>query len=316
MKRDGKGGRVLVVGSANMDMVVSTERFPRPGETVLGGDFGMYPGGKGANQAVACARLGGRVSFLGKMGADVFRDRLLDSLRADGVDVDCVQIHPERATGVALITVDETGQNQIIVASGSNMALSAEDVDRHEHLFAASDVVMLQLEIPLGTVMRAAVVAKRHGAQVMLNPAPAADLPDELLKQVDVITPNESEAELLTGTTMSDGSSATAARTLLDKGVRDVVLTLGARGALHAGASGSRQHPAYQVDAVDTTAAGDAFNGALAYSLGRGDDLEEAIPFANAVAACCVRRKGAQTSMPTLEEVERLQQEQSIAAAE
>ena len=294
---------VLVVGSANMDMVVSTSRFPKPGETVLANDFNMFPGGKGANQAVACARLGGDVSFLAKMGRDIFRDRLFESLEGDSVDVSSVLTDEEAPTGIALITVDSTGQNEILVVSGSNMKLDASDVDAHEELFDHADFLMLQLEIPLETVMRAAQFAAERGARVILNPAPAAELPDELLAAVDVLTPNESEMELLTGRSVeSETGAVEAARELIGRGVRDVVLTLGSRGALHVSAETARAYPAFQVEAVDSTAAGDAFNGALVFALSRGDTIESAVPFANAVAACCVTRPGAQASMPTLQE--------------
>lgn len=302
---------VLVVGSANMDMVVSTGRFPRPGETVLASDFGMYPGGKGANQAVSCAKLGGDVTFLAKMGRDMFRDRLSESLESEGVDISNVLLDEEAPTGIALITVDGTGQNEIVVVSGSNMELTAGEISAQEELFDRARVVVLQLEIPLETVVRAAQLAQERGADVILNPAPATELPDTLLRAVDFITPNESETELLTGRTVSDDDSAVeAARDLISRGVANVILTLGDRGVLHVTSDAARAYPAFRVDAVDTTAAGDAFNGALAYALSRGSNLNAALPFANAVAACCVTRMGAQTSMPSLSDVERFRQEQ------
>lgn len=304
---------VLVVGSANMDMVVSTSRFPKPGETVMARDFGMYPGGKGANQAVACAKLGGDVTFLGKVGRDMFRDRLLKSLDAEGVDASNVLVDEHAPTGIALITVDRTGQNEIVVVSGSNMKLTPDEVSRRKKLFERAGVVMLQLEIPIETVMMAARLAKAAGARVILNPAPApsAELPDELLRTVDYITPNESEAEMLTGNMATDGAaSIDAARCLIERGVGDVLLTLGERGVVHVTVDGATAYPAYEVDVVDTTAAGDAFNGAFAYAVSRGQSIEDAVPFANAVAACCVTRRGAQTSMPSLENVERFRREQ------
>lgn len=303
---------VLVVGSANMDMVVSTERFPRPGETVLAREFGMYPGGKGANQAVACARLGGDVTFLGKMGRDIFRERLEESLRQDHVRLDDILIDPDASTGIALIMVDESGQNEIVVVSGSNMNLTPVEVDSKAELFDRAGVVMLQLEIPLDTVVRAAQLAKERGARVILNPAPAAQLPGALLEAVDYLTPNESETELLTGMSVHDRDSAiVAARRLIDRGVSNVILTLGDRGALYLNAKDEQSFPAHQVEAVDTTAAGDAFNGALAFSLAREDDPEDAVPFANAVAAYCVTRMGAQTSMPSLQEAMAFSRERS-----
>ncbi|MEX0599093.1 MAG: ribokinase [Rhodothermales bacterium] len=298
-------GSVLVVGSANMDLVVKTSRFPRPGETVLGREFGMYAGGKGANQAVACARLGGDVVFVACMGRDVFRDRLFESLTRDGIDLSHVRVDEEASTGVALITVDESGQNEIVVASGSNMHLRAEDMTAHEELFDAADVLLLQLEVPMETVVRAARMASRCGTRVILNPAPAAELPEELFQVVDYLTPNESEAEILSGHRVDDyASAARAAGALVDRGVPNVIVTLGSRGALYAGVRGVRSYAAYPTVSVDTTAAGDAFSGAIAFALSRGDDVEKAVAFANAVAACCVRRMGAQTAMPTLDEVD------------
>lgn len=296
---------VLVVGSANMDMVVSTPRFPKPGETVLAGEFGMYPGGKGANQAVACAKLGGEVTILAKMGKDMFSEQLTESLERDGVDVGHVFTDEDTPTGIALITVDQTGQNEILVVSGSNMNLTPAEIESEADLFDRAGIVMLQLEIPLDVVVRSVQLAKESGAAVILNPAPAAELPDSLLRSVDFITPNESETELLTGRTVDDHTSAVAAaRTLIEKGVRHVILTLGERGVIHVSAEGANAFPAYSVDVVDTTAAGDAFNGALAFALSQGRTVEEAVPFANAVAGYCVTRMGAQTSMPTYGEVE------------
>lgn len=299
MNNQEAGPAVLVVGSANMDMVVRCEQFPRPGETVFGGEFGMYPGGKGANQAVACARLGGTVFFLGKMGEDVFRDQLAAGLRRDGVRLDHLLVDPETPTGIALITVAGDGQNEIIVVSGSNMKLSPADVEARRDVFAAARIVLLQLEVPLETVCRAAELAREAGATVILNPAPARPLPAALLSRVDYLTPNETEAELLTGVAVTDEASAErAARGLLDRGVGRVVVTMGEKGALLVEPGGSRLFAARPVQAVDTTAAGDAFNGALAHALAEGRALEDAIPFANTVAAFAVTRKGAQTSMP------------------
>ena len=299
----GSSRRVVVVGSANMDMVVSCDRFPKPGETVLAGQFGMYPGGKGANQAVACARLGGNVTLLAKMGNDVFRDRLTESLESNGVDISHLLIDETASTGIALITVDGTGQNEIVVVSGSNMELSEEDVRHNREIFEGAAVVLLQLEIPLETVMEAARIGKAEGAKIILNPAPARDLPDELLSLIDVLTPNESEAELLSGIPVRDRSSARAsAEAIQARGVREVVITLGSRGAVHVAGS-ETSFPAYRVDAQDTTAAGDAFNGALAFGLASGRACGDAIAMANAVAAFSVTRMGAQPSMPSNEEV-------------
>lgn len=312
MSKKATSGSVLVVGSANMDMVVSTARFPQPGETVLADGFGMYSGGKGANQAVACAKLGGDVAILAKMGRDMFADRLSESLTSDGVILDHVLTDEDSTTGIALITVDGSGQNEIVVVSGSNMKLTSEEIESKTDLFERADIVMLQLEIPLDTVIRAAQLAKERGAEVILNPAPAADLPRSLLKYVDYITPNESETEQITGLTVDDHESAVgAARALIGRGVGHVILTLGERGVLHVTKDDADSYPACQVEVVDTTAAGDAFNGALAFALSRGDHLEGAVPFANTVAGYCVTRMGAQASMPSLEELETFRKHQN-----
>jgi ribokinase len=296
---------VLVVGSANMDMVVACERFPAPGETILTDELTMFPGGKGANQAVAAARLGGRVRFLGKLGDDVFRPRLLESLDADDVDTSHVLLDEGASTGVALITVNGEGENQIIVVSGSNMRLTPNEIEAERALFDEADIVLLQLEIPVETVERAVRLAKVAGALVILNPAPACDLPDALLRQVDFLTPNESEATLLTGVRVTDRASAErAARKLVEQGVRHVVVTLGADGALLVTADRVLHVPARVVTAVDTTAAGDAFNGALAQALAGRLDIDDALAFATDVAAYAVTHRGAQASMPTLQALE------------
>jgi ribokinase len=301
-----KNDAILVVGSANMDLVVKTRRFPAPGETMLGGAFGMFPAGKGANQAVACAKLGGNVSFLGNLGRDVFGDRLTKGMHADGVRVEHVKRDLKLPTGIALITVDAAGQNEIIVASGSNMAMRPADMERNRALFAAARVLLLQLEIPLDTVVQAARIAHTHGANVILNPAPACSLPHSLLRLIDILTPNETELGQLTATRIAGKASIReAARMLLRIGVKNVLVTMGSNGCMLVNKDVCRSFPARRVKAVDTTAAGDAFNGALAVSLARGEHLEAAIPFASDVAACSVMRMGAQSSMPTMREVKR-----------
>lgn len=295
---------ILVVGSANMDMVVKTRRFPGPGETVFGGGFGMFPGGKGANQAVCCAKLGGKVKFLGKMGKDVLGERLARSMEKDGVCLERLKIDPKKSTGIALITVDGDGQNEIVVVSGSNMELLPADVARETSAFGDIGVVLLQLEIPLATVEQTVRMARERGVTVILNPAPARRLPAALVRRIDYMTPNETELEQLTGVRCSgNGDIHSAASTLLRAGVRNVVVTLGAKGCLLVNAERKKFFPSYRVKAVDTTAAGDAFNGALAYSLADGNAPETAIPFANAVAAFSVTRMGAQCSMPTRREI-------------
>ena len=296
--------RILVVGSANMDMVVLTKRFPQPGETVFGGRFGMFPGGKGANQAVAAARLGGQVFFLGKMGRDLFQEKLTASMKKDGVRLERLAIDPEEPTGIALITVDDEGQNEIVVVSGSNMKLLPEDIERERSIFGSVRIVLLQLEVPLPTVVRTAKIAREHAVTVVLNPAPARRLPKTLLRTIDYLTPNETELEQLSGIPVSRTSAAErAARRLLDQGVKNILVTMGAKGCLLVNGRGARLYPARKVKPVDTTAAGDAFNGAFAYALASGQSLDEAIPFANAAAAVSVTRVGAQSSMPMMMEV-------------
>ena len=299
-------GGVLVVGSANMDLVVSAERFPAPGETVLGRHFDMFPGGKGANQAVACARLGGKTVFLGKMGQDNFKDMLIKSMGGNGVLLDHLLIDGENGTGTALITVDGKGENEIIVISGSNMCLNPEEVSVNASLFREARVVLTQLEIPMATVQKAAELAKENGDIFILNPAPANVLPQDLLTLIDYLTPNETELELLSGKRVTDLRSAgKAAQILVEQGVKNVVVTLGEQGALLVNKDGAIHFPAKKVVAVDTTAAGDAFNGAMAFSLAQGRPIEKAIELANAVAGIAVTKLGAQASMPKLCDVEK-----------
>jgi ribokinase len=295
---------IVVVGSANMDMVVLTKRFPEPGETVFGGTFGMFPGGKGANQAVCAAKLGGRVYFIGKMGRDVFRDKLLDSMKHDGVRLGRLTTDPHDSTGIALITVDGGGQNEIVVVSGSNMKLLPSDIERERSVFASVKVLLLQLEIPIPTVVKAARLAKERAVTVVLNPAPARKLPASLLKMVDYITPNETELHHLTSMPVSSIRGVErAAQRLLASGIRTVLVTMGAKGCLMVREGATKLFPAHKVKPVDTTAAGDAFNGALAFALASGYSLEEAIALANSVAAFAVTRMGAQSSMPTMNEL-------------
>ncbi len=300
--------RITVVGSSNTDMIIRLSRLPRPGETVLGGAFAMAAGGKGANQAVAAARAGGAVAFVARVGRDDFGARGLAGWKADRIGTDHVARDPDKPSGTALIFVAADGENSIAVASGANAALSPADVRRAEPALASSRAVLLSLEIPLNTVLAAAALAGRHGVPVILNPAPARPLPSALLKAVSILTPNQSEAELLTGIRVDgDAAAARAAEALLEKGVRRaVVVTLGRRGAYVAGDGLRRRVPGFRVRAVDTTAAGDVFNGALAVALAEGRPLAEAVRFANAAAALSVTRPGAQPSAPRREPIERL----------
>jgi ribokinase len=299
---------IVVVGSLNMDLVVEVPKIPQPGETVLGKNFATFPGGKGANQAVAAARLGAKVSLIGRVGQDAFGDQLLTSAQADGINVSHVGRDDSAATGVAMITVDEEGQNSIAVASGANFRLTADQVREAWAKLDDVDILVMPLETPIETIAVAAELARQSGVTVVLNPAPARPLPDEILASVDVLVPNEPETEQLTGMTIStvDDSQA-AARQLLTLGVGNVVLTLGRQGAL--ALEGDKDQfaliPACQVDVVDTTAAGDAFVGGIAVGLGEGKSLVDSVRFANAVGALAVTKLGAQPSMPTRDEVER-----------
>jgi len=297
---------VAVVGSLNMDLVARAPRIPQPGETIIGRDFHTLPGGKGANQAVAAARLGATVAMVGRVGNDAFARLLLDNLAAAGVDHTSVIQDSGAATGVALIVVDAAGQNSIVVASGANMRLSPADVETAETAIASADVLLLQLETPLETATRAAQIAHAHGVTVILNPAPAQPLPPALLSLVDVLVPNESETALLTGLPIDSRARVEAAAGALRKsGVGAVILTLGERGALLAQAGGTQAFPAFMVMAVDTTAAGDAFMGGLAVALAEGQSLAEGIRWGNAAGALAASQLGAQPSLPTRRAVEK-----------
>jgi ribokinase len=299
--------RLTVVGSLNMDLVVRSPRIPRPGETIIGSAFHVVPGGKGANQAVAAARLGAQVAMVGRLGDDDFGHTMLDSLVAEGVDVTFVTPEPKHPTGVALITVDDTGENTIVVASGANMNLSPVQVEAAMAAIEAADVLLLQLEIPLESVIRAAELARSHGTKVILNPAPARPVPNELLALVDVLVPNESETELLAGISFDDPVGAgRAAQKLLERGVETVVLTLGAHGALLAYGDQIQHVPAFEVEPVDTTAAGDAFLAGFAVALAEGKPLSQAVSWGNAAGALATTKLGAQPSLPTRPALEEL----------
>lgn len=296
--------KILVVGSSNTDMVIKTHKFPVPGETILGGRFLMNAGGKGANQAVAAARLSGLVTFVGKIGDDIFGKQAVQQLEDEGINVDFVAVDPENPSGVAMITVDRNAENSIVVAPGSNGTLSSIDFDRAVSKLDESDYVLMQLEIPITTVEYIARQATQKKKKVILNPAPAAFLSEELLKNLYLITPNETEAELLTGIKVTDEISAMKAASVLhEKGVDIVIITMGAAGAYLFAEGKSEIIKAPRVEAVDTTAAGDTFNGALVVALSEGKAIHEAIAFANKAASVSVTRIGAQSSVPYRKEI-------------
>jgi ribokinase len=296
--------KVVVVGSTNTDMTVRVPRLPAPGETVGGGDFRVTGGGKGANQAVAAARAGASVFFVTALGTDDIGDRALDSLAAEGIDLRFVRRVPDEPSGIALILVDDAGENVIAVASGANAALRPEDVEAIEMTVEAGDAVLVQLEIPQATVEAAVALAQRRGARLILNPAPARPLSGALLAAVSVLTPNEHEASALADLGSAVVDPARMAAVLHDRGVADVLITLGAAGVLVSSAADSLRIPAFAVDAVDTTAAGDVFNGALAVALIEGRALPEAARFASAAAAISVTRPGARASAPHRAEID------------
>ena len=291
---------IVVLGSLNMDLVVRSPRLPAAGETILGGPFQTFPGGKGANQAVAIARLEAPVTMIGRVGADAFGNELLQAAAKDGVDVQAIIRDPQAATGVALITVDAAGQNTIVVASGANMNVSPADVEQHAGLIERASLLVMQLECPLDAVQSAARLAHQAGVRVVLNPAPARELPAELLASIDLLAPNQSELLLLIG---SELPLPVATRQLIDLGVPNVVVTLGGEGAYLASPQTETYLPPHPVAAIDTVAAGDAFVGALAVALAEGKPLKQAVRWGNAAGAIAVTRQGAQPSLPTRSEV-------------
>jgi len=306
---------ILVVGSLNADLVVRVPRFPQPGETISGDDLQVIPGGKGANQAVAAARLGAHVSILGRVGKDNFGDFLLDNLKSNHVDSQLVQ-RDDATTGTAVIAVDANGQNNIILSAGANGRVRPADVESAS--FLHHKLLLLQLEIPTLTVLRAAQRAKENNVRVILNPAPAKQLPDELIALADFIIPNETELSLLTGMDVNDIPSAEkAARVLLERGAKHVIVTLGSKGALTVNKETSTQVDTFQVDVVDTTAAGDAFIGGFATKLLESDSLlsdvreqapalQRAVQYGCACGALATTKFGAQPSLPIKEEVEKI----------
>lgn len=299
--------QIVVVGSLNVDLVIQTPRFPQPGETITGRGFRQVYGGKGANQAAAAAKLGAATALVGCVGGDAFGTSYVENLAGLGVDTSHVRRDGDAATGTAFILVDEGGENAIVLAAGANARLSPGDVERARDLIAAAAVLLVQLETPLETVARALRIAREEGTTTILNPAPAAPLGTEVLERVDVLVPNETEAGLLTGLRISTLDEAgRAGEVLRERGVGSVILTLGDRGAVRVDAQGRLHAPAQAVEAVDTTAAGDAFCGALAVARAEGMGREAALCFANAAGALAVTRFGAQPSLPDRDAVEAL----------
>ncbi len=299
---------IVVVGSSNTDMVIKTAHLPAPGETVLGGTFFMNAGGKGANQAVAAARLGGKVTFVAKVGNDIFGKEAVQLFSKEGINTSFVLTDEQHPSGVALITVDEKGENCIAVASGANAALNRNDIEPALSAIEKAEVVLMQLETPLDTISYAATEAKKYGKKVILNPAPASPLPETLYPLISIITPNETEAGLLTGIKVTDSNSAEeAAKVIRARGVETVIITLGEKGALVLHNETFMHVPTIPVAAVDTTAAGDVFNGALAVALSEGQTMQEAVAFACKAAALSVTKLGAQASAPYRKEVEAYQ---------
>jgi ribokinase len=298
---------ILVIGSSNTDLVIQTSHFPEPGETVIGGEFNTFAGGKGANQAVAACRLGGKVTFVAKLGKDGFGQEALNGFKKEGIITTHIYIDTSLPSGVASIILNEKGQNTIVVAPGANNALTEEDIELTKDAISEADIVLIQLEVPLATVIFAIKLAFHLGKRVILNPAPATSLPDEIYPFIDLITPNETEAGILLGMKVIDeNSAAIAAEKLLKKGVKNVILTLGEKGAFLKNDEIELLVPAIKTKVRDTTGAGDIFNGALAVSLSEKKDWLEAIQFANRAASIGVSRLGAQASVPYRDEVDRI----------
>ena len=299
-----KKAPILVIGSSNTDMVIKSPHLPAPGETILGGTFFMAAGGKGANQAVAASRLGGKVAFIAKLGNDVFGNQALALFKKEKLDINAVIVDKKAASGVALINVDDKGENCIAVASGANANLLPADLKKSKSLIESASIVLMQLETPLETIWYAASIAAAKNKTVILNPAPACNLPDDLYQHISIITPNELEAGMLTGTTVRNVEDAKKACEILHKkGVATVIITLGAKGALIYHQNKFQQVNAPKVKAVDTTAAGDVFNGALAVALAENKNIKEAVQFACKAASIAVTRLGAQASAPYRKEV-------------
>ena len=302
--------KIIVVGSSNTDMVIKTDHIPVPGETVLGGKFFMNPGGKGANQAVAVARLGEEVVFITKIGRDVFGVELLKKIKKEGISTEFAAIHKSKPSGVALITLGENAENSIVVSPGANKKLKKKNINKALDEIKKADIILIQLEIPMKIVEHVIAISKTYGKKIILNPAPGQKLKDELFESLFAITPNEIEAEIITGIKVVDLDSAKKAAIILrDKGVTNVIITMGEKGAYVFSKEFSGIISGHKVEAKDTTAAGDTFNGAFAVAINRGDALDEAVKFANKAASLAVKKFGAQSSIPYLKDMDLLSKE-------
>lgn len=304
--------RICVIGSLNTDLVAGVERFPKPGETLTGKDFGTYPGGKGANQAVAAGRLGADVLMVGKLGADLYGEQYLQVLKNEGVRTEGVAVEAGVSSGIAVIEVDSSGENHIVIIAGANGMMDQAFIDQKLKLMRECHIFLLQLEIPLDTVLYAVKRLKELGKTVILDPAPAMALPDEIYPFLDYITPNETEIRILTGQNIeSEEDLKRAGMLLIEKGAAAVIAKAGRKGAYIINKNEFMHIPGYRVQAVDTTAAGDSFNAGLAYALAEDKPLNECVRFANAVGALSTTAKGAQTGMPDLDRVQMLMDEQA-----
>ncbi len=306
-----KCATLAVMGSINADHILNLSHFPRPGETVIGKAYQIAFGGKGANQAVAAGRAGADIAFIACVGGDDTGERICEQLQRDNIDIAPVEAIPSEATGVAMIFVNGEGENNIGIYAGANAALTPEYVRRHQQVIADAAALLMQLESPLDSVLAAAQIARQHGTQVILNPAPATRLTDELLAQIDIITPNETEAEILTGIAVTcDAEAAQAAQVLHAKGIRTVLITLGRRGVWLSEEGNGQRIPGFSVQAVDTIAAGDTFNGAFITARLEGMAMHDAVRFAHAAAAIAVTRPGAQPAVPWRHEIDAFLQQQ------
>ncbi|WP_270940670.1 ribokinase [Romboutsia lituseburensis] len=296
--------KICVIGSLNMDLVVNVCEMPKKGQTLIGSKFREIPGGKGGNQAVAASRLGGDVYMIGKVGNDGFGESLLKQLKADNVNTKYVQVE-EGPSGVALITVDENAENAIVVSPGANFKLTESDIDKCIDAIKESATVVIQLETPVDTIKYALEKSKELGKFTILNPAPAVKLSDDIIKNVDLLTPNETELEILSGVSINcEDDIKKAANVMIEKGVKQLIVTLGSKGSLYLDKDTMEFKKSYKVDAVDTTAAGDSYTGALSVALSQNKSIDEAMDFASKVGALCVTKVGAQTSIPNLYDLE------------